>query len=151
MCINSIIVQNGYDIILSSEITLNNKKILFTKKRTLIKELGKPDKIKNLVSDFTDEKFQRLYYGKDYFEISSKGIVVSFSLNTDKFGVTSNQFKVGTQEINLKKIFPNSTEKVIENQGIRLIRVQVYNEEDTFLLFRVKDKRIMSIEIWYNE
>lgn len=144
-------LQNGYDTIQLSNLTIDGVALLFEKKDVLVKHFGKPDKIETIVSDFTNDKYRVFHYGKDIFQISSKRTVVSFLLKSNKYGVTSKKIKVGVSREVIMEVFPNSSRKTITNEGIEYLRVQVDQEEDMFLGFSFADQKVKEIEIWYNE
>lgn len=144
-------LQNGYDTIQLSNLTIDGVALLFENKNVLVKQFGKPDKIETIVSDFTNDKYRVFHYGKDIFQISSKGIVVSFLLKSNKYGITSKKIKVGVPREVIMEIFPNSSRKTITSKGIEYLRVQVDQEEDMFLGFSFAEKKVKEIKIWYNE
>lgn len=51
-------LQNGYDTIQLSNLTIDGVALLFENKNVLVKQFGKPDKIETIVSDFTNDKYR---------------------------------------------------------------------------------------------
>lgn len=134
-----------YDTISLGKISISGVPLL-SNEYLIFKSFGKPDSTKNENGDLDEGQTIYKYYKKSYFQVRNKKIE-GFYIENRNFIFDHLHLKIGDSTDLLKNKFPNSFKnRIVKDLGY-ILKIRVGNT-DSYILFNLKNEKVVSFETW---